>query len=76
MQPELAIGAVVDGGQPIIVRNEDVIQLAGVSEDEFEVMRAAELTEIERRRGRYLGDRARVAVSGRVTIVIDDGIAT
>jgi len=76
MQPELAIGAVVDGGQPIIVRNEDIIQLAGVSEDEFEAMCAAELTEIERRRGRYLGDRARVEVSGRITIVIDDGIAT
>jgi putative phosphoribosyl transferase len=76
MQPELAIAAVVDGGQPIIVRNEDVIQLAEVSEAEFEVMCAAELTEIERRRGRYLGDRARVEVGGRVTIVIDDGIAT
>jgi putative phosphoribosyl transferase len=24
MQPELAIGAVVDGGEPIIVRNEDI----------------------------------------------------
>jgi putative phosphoribosyl transferase len=56
MQPELAIAAVVYGGQPIIVRNEDVIQLAEVSEAEFEVMCAAELTEIERRRGRYLGD--------------------
>jgi predicted phosphoribosyltransferase len=29
MQPELAIGAVVDGGEPIIVRNEDIIQLVG-----------------------------------------------
>jgi putative phosphoribosyl transferase len=76
MQPELAIGAVVDGGQAIIVRNEDIIQLAGVSEAEFEAMCAAELSEIERRRGRYLGDRARIEVSDRVTIVIDDGIAT
>jgi putative phosphoribosyl transferase len=65
MQPELAIGAVVDDGQPFIVRNEDVIQLAGVSE--VEVMCAAELTEIEGWRGRYLGDRARVEVRGRVT---------
>jgi putative phosphoribosyl transferase len=76
MQPELAIGAVVDGGPAIIVRNEDIIQLAGVSEAEFEAMCAAELSEIERRRGRYLGDRARIEVSDRVTIVIDDGIAT
>jgi putative phosphoribosyl transferase len=76
MQPELAIGAVVDGGQPIIVRNEDIIQLAGVSEAEFQAICAAELAEIERRRAHYLGDRIRVDVSGRVTIVIDDGIAT
>ena len=76
MQPELAIGAVVDGGQPIIVRNEDIIQLVGVSETEFKAICAAELAEIERRRERYLGDRARVDVNGRVTIVIDDGIAT
>ena len=31
-QPELAMGAVVDGGSPIVVRNDDVIALAGVSE--------------------------------------------
>jgi putative phosphoribosyl transferase len=76
MQPELAIGAVVDGGQPIVVRNEDIIQLVGVSEAEFKETCAAELAEIERRRERYLGDRTRVDVNGRVTIVIDDGIAT
>ena len=52
MQPELAIGAVIDGGQPIIVRNEDIIQRVGVSETEFKAICAA-----ERRRDRYLGDR-------------------
>jgi predicted phosphoribosyltransferase len=76
MQPELAIGAVVDGGQPIIVRNEDISEPVGVSEIEFKEICAAELAEIERRRERYLGDRTRVEVHGRVTIVIDDGIAT
>jgi putative phosphoribosyl transferase len=76
MQPELAIGAVVDGGQPIVVHNEDISQLVGVSEIEFKEICAAELAEIERRRERYLGDRTRVEVRGRVTIVIDDGIAT
>ena len=34
-QPELAMGAVVDGGKPVIVRNEEVISLTGVSEQEF-----------------------------------------
>jgi len=75
-QPELAAGAVVDGAKPIVVRNEDVIRLAGVSEQAFERICAEELAEIERRRQRYLGHRARAEVAGQVAIVIDDGIAT
>ncbi len=76
LQPELAMGAVVDGSAPILVRNEDVIRLAGVSEEGLQSVCAAELAEIERRRQRYLGDRARVDPAGRIAIVIDDGIAT
>jgi putative phosphoribosyl transferase len=75
-QPELAMGAVVDGGAPIIVRNEDVIRLAGIDEAEFKAICDSELAEIERRRQRYLGGRERVDVAGRTAIVIDDGVAT
>jgi putative phosphoribosyl transferase len=75
-QPELAMGAVVDGGNAIAVRNEEVIRMAGMDEAEFQVVCRAELAEIERRRARYLGGRDRVDVSGRTAIVIDDGIAT
>jgi len=75
-QPELAMGAVVDGGTPLIVRNEDVIQLAGIQESEFKAVCDGELAEIERRRQRYLGSRERVDVSGHTAIVIDDGVAT
>ena len=75
-QPELAMGAVVDGGVPIVVRNEDVIRLAGIDESEFKAVCDEELAEIERRRQRYLGSRKHVDVSGRTAIVIDDGIAT
>jgi putative phosphoribosyl transferase len=75
-QPELAMGAVVDGGHPLVVRNEDVIALGGIDPAEFEAVCQSELAEIERRRQRYLGDRPRVDVTGRVTIVVDDGIAT
>src|SRR5512139_436349 len=63
-QPELAMGAVVDGGAPMIVRNEDVIRLAGIDESEFKAVRDSELAEIERRRQRYLGGRERVDVAG------------
>lgn len=75
-QPELAMGAVVDGSSPLIVRNEDVIALAGISEAEFKAVCDEELAEIERRRLRYLGSRERIDVTGRIVIVIDDGVAT
>jgi putative phosphoribosyl transferase len=75
-EPELAMGAVVDGGAPVIVRNEDVIRLAGVEESEFKAICNSELAEIERRRQRYLGSRERADVTGHTVIVIDDGIAT
>ncbi len=75
-QPELAMGAVVDGESPIVIRNEDVIRLAGVDEAEFQKVCRQELAEIERRRHRYLGGRERAVVKNHVAIVIDDGIAT
>src|SRR6516225_6414899 len=75
-QPELAMGAVVDGGAPFIVRNEGVIRLAGIDEPDFKVICDRELAEIERRRQCYLGKRERVEIAGRTVIVIDDGIAT
>jgi putative phosphoribosyl transferase len=76
MQPELAMGAVVDGATPLVVRNDDVIRMAGIEEQEFEAVCSRELAEIERRRQRYLGDRERVDVAGRTAIIVDDGIAT
>lgn len=75
-QPELAMGAVVDGAAPIVVRNEEVIELSGVRPDEFDATCARELAEIERRRKLYIGDRARAEIAGQVVIVVDDGIAT
>jgi putative phosphoribosyl transferase len=76
VQPELAMGAVVDGEKPLVVRNEEVIALTGVDEVEFKNVCDAELAEIERRRQLYLGGRPPIDVTGRVAIVIDDGIAT
>jgi predicted phosphoribosyltransferase len=75
-QPELAMGAIVDGTAPIVVRNEEVIELSGTTSDEFDAACASELEEIERRRQLYIGDRARAEITGQVVIVIDDGIAT
>src|SRR6516165_11491149 len=63
-QPELAMGAVTDGAQPMVVRNSEIIEACSVSEQEFDAVASEELAEIERRRRRYIGDRTRAEVEG------------
>ncbi|XUM24604.1 phosphoribosyltransferase [Bradyrhizobium oligotrophicum S58] len=75
-QPELAMGAIADDEGMTTMRNQDVIELSGVTSEEFEVVCSKERAEIERRRKRYLGDRARAEVKGQVAIIVDDGVAT
>jgi len=75
-EPELAMGAVADGPEPVTVRNEDIIALAGIGPAEFDRARDRELAEIARRRALYLADRPRAGVAGRTVIVVDDGVAT
>jgi len=75
-QPELAMGAIVDGTPPVTVRNEDVIAMTGVSPAEFETCRQQALEELHRRRIRYVGDRVQPSLAGRTVIVVDDGVAT
>jgi putative phosphoribosyl transferase len=75
-QPELAIGAVVDGDRPELVLNRDLITEYGIPESYVESERQRQLAEIERRRQQYLSERARAPIRDRTAIVIDDGIAT
>ena len=75
-QPELAAAAVVDGGDPEVVTNDDVVRLAGVTPADLAAGAKRELEEIERRRSVYLQGRARVPLEGRTIILVDDGIAT
>jgi putative phosphoribosyl transferase len=76
MQPELAIGAVVDGDQPETVLNRDLVDDLQISERYLEGERARQLEEIERRRRLYGSGRAKIEVRDRTAIVVDDGIAT
>ncbi len=76
VQPELAIGAVVDGGEPIIVRNPSAIESTATTEEEFQSLCRVELKEIERRRAVYCGTHPAMNIAGRVVILVDDGIAT
>ena len=75
-QRELAMGAVVDGATPTVVRNEDVIHASGTTEEQFTEACRRELAEIERRRLLYLGGRTPADVTERTVIVVDDGLAT
>ncbi len=75
-QPELAVGAVIDGERLDFVVNDDVLQALGLSMDFIREHVRAHVAEIERRRSLYMGDRDRVRVRGRTTLVADDGIAT
>jgi len=75
-QPELAMGAVMDGAHPVIVRNDDVFRSSGVSEEVFQSECAEELKEIDRRRALYFAKKGLINVTGRTVILVDDGIAT
>ncbi len=70
--PELAIGAVAEGGAVFI--DEGIARGVGAAYVEQEI--AVQRAEIVRRVQVYRGDRALPPVDGRVAIVVDDGIAT
>ncbi|MGO4916149.1 erythromycin esterase family protein [Pseudogemmobacter sp. W21_MBD1_M6] len=75
-QPEVALGAIVEGFEPQTVINEDVKRISGADDAYLDRARAHELIELERRRGLYLGDHPRIDPAGRTAIVVDDGLAT
>jgi len=73
---ELGLGAVVDGHDPQLVLNEDLVRAVAPPAGYIEAEEQRQLAEIKRRRQEYVGDRSPVAVEGRTVIVVDDGIAT
>jgi putative phosphoribosyl transferase len=75
-QPELALGAVVDGADPQVLINDDLATELAIDENYITSETARQLQEIERRREIYLGDRASIPLAGRTVIIVDDGIAT
>jgi putative phosphoribosyl transferase len=75
-QPELALGAVVDGANPQALINRNLVAELAIDECYINSETARQLAEIERRRKLYLGDRPPVPLPGRTVIVVDDGIAT
>ncbi len=71
-QPEYAIGAVTETGEPVC--NED--ERRRVDPEWFEAKVAAERREARRRRLLYCAGRARTSARGQCAILVDDGVAT
>jgi putative phosphoribosyl transferase len=73
---ELGLGAIVDGHDPQLVLNEEVVRMVAPPPGYIEAEAQRQLAEIERRRQQYVGDRPPIPADGRVVLVVDDGIAT
>lgn len=75
LQPELAIGAITNGDQPEFVTTQDLAHF-DIPASYIREEAGRQLAVIAERRKRYLGDRSRPTLAGRLVIVVDDGIAT
>jgi putative phosphoribosyl transferase len=73
-QPELAVGAVSEGGELFVDRR--LMDLTGATDEYMARQAQQQLAEIARRRAAYLGGRAPLRLAGRTAVVVDDGIAT
>jgi putative phosphoribosyl transferase len=73
-QPELAMGAVGEDG--VLVVNQRVVRGVHVSEAGFAEVERRERVELARRARRFRGDRARLPLTGRTALIVDDGVAT
>ena len=73
-QPELAMGAIGEGG--VLVVNDEVLRLAGVTPGAFAEVEQRARAELDRQARRYRGHRPPVQVAGRTAVVVDDGVAT
>ncbi|MFI6575736.1 phosphoribosyltransferase [Nocardiopsis sp. NPDC050513] len=73
-QPELAMGAIGEGGVRVV--NDQIVRATGVSAPALESVRRREQAELDARVERFRGGRTRVPVTGRTVVVVDDGVAT
>ncbi|MET9731064.1 phosphoribosyltransferase [Streptomyces sp. NPDC006458] len=73
-QPELAFGAIGEGG--VRVLNEDVLNATRVTPQEQAEVEQRERAELVRRVTAYRAGRPPAPLSGRTVVVVDDGLAT
>lgn len=75
-QPELGVGAIVDGQEPQVLLDESLCASLHLSRADLEPVIEREREEMRRREEAYRGGRAATPVAGRIVIVVDDGVAT
>ncbi|OBH88900.1 phosphoribosyl transferase [Mycobacterium sp. E2733] len=73
-QPELAFGAIGEGGVRVI--NDAVVREARLSADEIAAVEAKQRTEMARRSDRFRSGHQRIPLAGRTAVIVDDGVAT
>lgn len=73
-QPELAMGAISEGG--VRVLDAAIVRMAGVTDAEVEAVEGRERSLLEARAARFRAVQPRVEVAGRLVVVVDDGVAT
>ncbi|MFC4003532.1 phosphoribosyltransferase [Prauserella oleivorans] len=73
-RPELAIGAVGEGG--VVVTNADMIRRLRLTDEEVEEAARREFAEIDRLDTLLRRGRPPLPLKGRAVVVVDDGIAT
>lgn len=73
-QPELAMGAIGEGG--VGVRNPGVLAAAGISEEVFDQVAEIERRALDQSLAAYRADVDRIDPKGKTAIVVDDGLAT
>jgi putative phosphoribosyl transferase len=73
-QPELAVGAIGEGGVRVI--NERVSRDARLTTAELGRLERAERAELRRRVSAFRAGRDRVPLAGRIALIVDDGVAT
>ncbi|MFI1653567.1 phosphoribosyltransferase family protein [Streptomyces sp. NPDC020472] len=73
-QPELAMGAIGEGG--VRVLNERVLRETRVGDHDLAAVEEREHAELDQRARRYRGGRSSLPLEGRTVVVVDDGLAT
>ncbi|MGZ4518410.1 MAG: phosphoribosyltransferase family protein [Mycobacteriaceae bacterium] len=73
-QPELAMGAIGEGGARVL--NASVLAHTRVTEEELRTVEVRERAQLEERVSRLRKGRGRIDLTGRTAVIVDDGIAT